>query len=251
MEDMPFINLRLLATSVLLVFFTWNCKKSDSTAPEEPAGSISVNIIPYDEFGGAYSPKSGVTVTVSGGGQLVSNTTDANGDVAFTGLKYATYTVTAKKSGFETFSGDYALSTSTQFWFIGRTITQLPTVTIDSLATTVSTAPAGVSVGGKFSAATPSGKSRRYVLYFGNAAVSHSVSAHQYSTDFSAFGSTTFASGDVYTSLKSSGFTTGATVYVTARAASHTNGFTDATTGRFVYTAIETLSTVKKSFVLP
>ncbi len=249
---MHFVNFRLFATGVLVVFFTWNCNKSDSTAPEEPTGSISVNIVPYDEFGGAYSPKTGVTVTVSGGGQLVSNTTDANGDATFTGLKYATYKVTAQKSGFETFSGDnYALSSSNQAWFISRSITQLPTVTVDSLATTVNTTFPGVSVGGKFSAATPSGKSRSYILYFGNATVSQSVSAHQYSSSFSAFGSTTFASGDVYANLKSSGFTTGATVYVTPRAASHANGFTDATTGRFVYTAIETLSTIRRSFVLP
>ena len=249
---MHFINLRMLATCMLVVFFTWNCKKSDSTAPEEPTGSISVNIAPLDEFGGAYSTKTGVTVTVSGGGQLVSNSTDANGDVTFTGLKYATYKVTAQKSGFETFSGDnYALSSSNQGWFISRSITQLPTVTVDSLATTVNVALQQVSVGGKFSAATPSGKSRSYVLYFGNATVSHSVSAHQYSSDFGVFGSTTFTTSNVSTSLKSNGFTSGGTVYVTARVASHTNGFTDATTGRFVYTAIETLSTLKKSFVLP
>ena len=249
---MQFINFRLLATGALVVLFAWNCNKSASTAPEEPTGSISVNIASLDEFGAAFSTKAGVTVTVSGGGQVVSNSTDANGDATFTGLKYAAYTVTAQKTGFETFSGDnYALSSDNQGWFISRSITQLPTVTVDSLAATVNATLQQVLVGGKFSTATPSGKNRYYVLYFGNAAVNHSLSAHQYSSDFGTFGSTTFTSSNVYTSLKSNGFTSGGTVYVTARAASHPNGFTDATTGRFVYTAIETLSTLKKSFVLP
>ena len=229
------------------------CKKSDSaTAPEEPTGNISVNIDLFDEFGSTYTPKSGVTITVSGGGQAVSKSTDANGYADFIGLRYATYKVSAQKAGFETFSGDYTLSSTNQNWGIGRFLTQLPTVVIDSLNADVNSGSQIVMVGGKFSSQTPAGKTRAFVLFFGSTnSVSHSLSTHQYSVDFGAFGSTTFSSSNVYTSLKAGGFASGATVHVTARAASHTNGYNDPTSARFVYTAIETLSTIKRNFVLP
>lgn len=222
---------------LIISFSALNCKGSDGPAgPSGPKlkGDITGLILLVNENGTQPADKSGVSVAIEG--TSITTTTDASGSFVLAGLETGVYTITYSKSG-------YGLSKTVKYQFTGGgqvflgtiSLCQPPSFSVSSLSNTT-----GTSITTTLSSSSTAVKS---VVYFIGS--NNSVSSNPQNYLGSVwYVSVTFTNGTATLTFSSStfrgaGLASGSTAYVVAYGitdGTRSSGYTDVTTGRYVYT---------------
>ena len=242
------INILILVISLISL----SCKGPEG--PVGPAGpklkgDLKGIVILINENGSQPSDKSGVLVSIEG--TSLTATTDITGSFTFSGIETGTYTIVCSKSG-------YGISKSLKYQFTGdgqafigtMYLCQRATFSVSNLSN-----PSGSTIAITLSQTVTATKS---VILFIGANNSVSSDPQNYITTV-VIVSSTFTNGALSTSLsqsfyRSAGLVTGNTGYIVAYGindGSRFSGYTDLSTGRFIYTSISSTPSNVLSITVP
>lgn len=240
----------LVAASVVGICVA--CSGSQGPAGPMLTGSRAGVVYLFDQFGGAMSSDSGMTVTANPGG--VNSVSNSAGQYTLPGLKTGVYTIGFSASGFGTFL-------QPRVGFVGGGTTQVApvnlaqksTATISGLSATPNVAGDSIIVAGTIDA-PPAGVTRSVRLFFSTSSTpSASVGAYTVTTVKTGFAASPFTyrlTGADIESLRNN-FSSGSTVNVVAYGDSfYENSYEDSTTGQTVYPNVSAPSNVA-SFTMP
>ena len=235
MKIQPTSVVCILTFSLLLI----SCKGADGpvgASGPKLKGDITGLVLLLNEDGSQPSNKSGVSITIEG--TSYTATTDASGSYTIAGVETGIYSITYSKTGYGlTKNLKYQFSGGGQAFVGTTTLCQPATFSVSNLSN-----PSGSTIAITLSPAVTAIKS--VILFIGN---NNSVSSNpqNYLTAI-VFVSSTFTNGVLSTSLsqstyRSAGLVSGNTAYIIAYGindGSRFSGYTDFSTGRFVYTSV-------------
>lgn len=251
------MKIQSVANICLFTFslFAMSCKGPAGPAgPEGPSGpklkgDITGLVLLVDENGSQPSDRSGVNVAIEG--TSFTTTTDVSGSYILSGLETGVYTITYSKTG-------YGISKIIKYQFIGGgqiflgtiSLCQPPPYYVTNLTNT-----SGTTITKTLS--SPISAARSVIYFIGK---SSSVSSHPSNyLNYLWYTGLNFTNG-VYTlslsasSLRSAGFVSGSTAYIVAYGANEggrSSGYTDVTTGRYVYTNISSTASNVIAITVP
>lgn len=228
---------------IVLIPILFGCE--GATGPEGPAGqdgtsgptlkgNITGFVVPVSADGEFVNDKSGVTASIEGTSFLA--TTKSDGSFTFTGVPPGIYTISYEKSG-------YGVSKSVAYQFIGggtslvgtAYICEPPVFTVSELSTGTSATSVKITLSEPFSTS-------KRIQFFVSPKTGVSKDPKNYIHTVGLI--TTFPTGSYSfiipsTTFRDAGISPGNDAYFIAYAAndgSKVSGYTDITTGRFIYT---------------
>jgi hypothetical protein len=213
-----------------------------------------------DETGTVQTDNSGILVSADGTSHV--SATDVNGKWTLAAMQTGTYSFTFSKSGYGTIKGSFEIvgGGSPTIYYGTQELLKVPTYTVANLAATVTSSL--VTLNGTFSSALPSARNARIFIGKTASVTANNPSSYSYtavptvSSDGSGFSFSPY-------NLAAYGIPSGTTVYAVAYGAntsfyfnggtyySLSEGYTDPTTGNFVYTNLSSTPSNVVSFVTP
>lgn len=219
-------------------------------------GNIIGYVNPVDESGSSLN-KSGVVVSIDGANPAITATSNGDGRYELTNVRNGTYNLTYTRSGLATFRryGVGHVGGDQPTYLYTSDMSQVSTQRITALSVNSSQSSDYLLVNYTIASPTPT-SSFQYLLFASTTATATPSTATLISADYATtqFPSYTYRSNSYLSkaNLTRAGFASGTTVYLTAYGSTNYSAtYTDPSTGRTVYPALNTTASPVVTITAP